>query len=404
MLRALRFLLIAAVLLLLAWWIGSLPGTLTARSGSITVETSVPAAILMLALLVLCLVALLRMIGRLRRAPGGFFAWRGARRRRLGEIATQRGIVALAAGDGAGAGAEADRARKLLGETPLVLLLTAESARIAGRTDQAQAAFQKLTLHKDMAFLGHRGLLRHHLAAGDHDTADVHAKAAASSYPGSDWLRGKQREIAIGKGDFPAALRLTSEKTEVAALATAAAVAATDDRQAVGFAKQAVKANPALGPAVVAYAAALRKIGRPGAARRALLAGWAVAPQPMIAESFIAPFPTPLERAQTAVTLAAARPGHPESELLLAQTSLAARLTGEARRHAEAAIAAGLNDGRAAAVLAALDGLAGAPPPAPPGWVCTACRTTHETWQPVCPHCRKTGTIAWAAASGTVIA
>ena len=165
MLRAVKFLLIAAVLLVLAWWIGGLPGDVTAHVGPYTVETSTPAALLVLFLIAS---ALFRVAARDRRhpaRPGGLSAWRGGRRQQQGELATQRGIVALAAGDAAAARAEAGRARKLLGDTPLVLLLAAESARLAGQAEQAQAAFPQLTRHKDMAFLGHRGLLPPQLRA-----------------------------------------------------------------------------------------------------------------------------------------------------------------------------------------------------------------------------------------------
>jgi len=91
---------------------------------------------------------------------------------------------------------------------------------------------------------------------------------------------------------------------------------------------------------------------------------------------------------------------------VLAQTSLAARLTGEAKRHADAAIAAGLTDRRAADVLAGLGETrnalvaAGA---AAPNWVCAACHTTHDAWQPVCPDCHKAGTFRWSGA-GTALA
>jgi HemY protein len=403
MLRLVRYIIIAAVLLALAWWIGSITGTLTAQAGDTTVETSVPVAILLAVVIVALLTMLFRVVGGLRRAPGGFFSWRGARRQRLGEMATQRGIVALAAGDAAAAQTEAVRARKLLGDAPLALLLTAESARLAGNSEVATAAFTKLTADKTMAFLGHRGLLRHHMEAGDHDTAHGHAQAAEASYPGSAWLKARRRDLAIKKADWAAALGLAHHKPEVAALATAAAQTTDDPRKAVAFAKQAVKAAPDLAPAVVAYADALRKTGRLRAARRALVAGWTAQPHPAIAQSFIAPFPTAIERVQIANDLAKAKPGHPESELLLAQTSLAAKLTGEARRHAQAAIAAGLPDGRAAAVLAALgDKVAGAD--AAPSWVCGACFTSHAAWQATCPNCGKAGTLAWKAPPGTALA
>ena len=49
-----------------------------------------------------------------------------------------------------------------------------------------------------MAFLGHRGLLRHSVAEGEHDQAHSHALAAEDAYPGSRWLRGKRLELACG--------------------------------------------------------------------------------------------------------------------------------------------------------------------------------------------------------------
>ena len=397
MLRILSWCVIAALLLVLAWFIGNLPGTVIAHSGSYTVETSVPAAILLLAVIVFLLTALARGLGGVRRSPGRFSRWRGGRRRQLGDIATQRGIVALAAGDGAAAATEAKRAQKLLGDTPMVLLLVAESARLAGRHEEAAAAFTKLTAHKDMAFLGHRGLMRHSLAAGAHDDAASHALSAADTYPNSPWLQTKRRDIAVARHDWPAALALSRGPMEIGALATAAANDAANSKTALRFAKQAVKAAPALGPAVVAYAEALRRAGQHRKAGKILRNGWARTPQPMIAQSYLAPVTAPIERAQAAAELAAANPGHAESELLLAQTSLEAKLTGEARRHAEAAIKAGLHDGRANAVLASLDGggsaLVVAAPPAA-AWECSECHSLAGSWQPACPNCAKVGTLA----------
>ena len=392
MLRAVKFLLIAAVLLVLAWWIGGLPGDVTAHVGQYTVETSTPAALLVLFLIALFFVILLRVIGGIRRAPGGVSAWRGGRRQRQGELATQRGIVALAAGDAAAARAEAGRARKLLGDTPLVLLLVAESARLAGQAEQAQAAFLQLTRHKDMAFLGHRGLLTHSIAQGEHDQAHAHALAAEDAYPGSHWLRGQRLELAVRQENWAGALALTKAPAEVAALATGASRTAKDSGRALAFAKQAVRAEPTLAPAVVALADALAAAGKPRAARRALLAGWKARPDPLIAQAWFAPVATPLERAQAAAELAAANPGHAESELILGETALAARLTGEARRHAEAAVAAGVTDGRAGNILAVLEDkpASGA---ANTGWACSACHTAQASWAPACPNCHRPGSL-----------
>ncbi len=401
MLRALRFLVIAAVLLALAWGVGSIPGTLTARSGAYTVETSVPGAIVILAVVALLLGFLWRLLAGLRRAPGGFGNWRGARRRKRAELALERGIVALAAGDATAAGANGAAARAWMGETPLVLLLCAEASRLAGNTEQANADFARLAGLTGFAFLGHRGLARHHLAAGNQAAAAEAIGAAEAAYPGSPWIRNRRLKLALDSRDYAAALPLAGTPLRTAALAAAAANAATTPAQALRHAKQAMKAAPSYPPAVSAYVRALRKAGKNRAARRTAMKAWAAAPHPMLAETWLENIPSALERAQAAAELAGSAPGHPESELLLAQTALAAQLSGEARRHANAALRTGLADKRVQSVLASLDpntatatALANAPEPV---WQCARCAAKAPQWQPVCPACGEIGSLAWRA-------
>jgi HemY protein len=401
MLRAVKFLLIATLLLAVAWWVGSLPGTVTAHAGPYTVITSTPAAVVLLFLIALLFTGLLRMLGAIRRAPGSLAAWRGGRKAEAGEAAIQRGLVALAAGDANAARTEAGRAKKLLGQTPLVLLLTAEAARLSGQDEEAKAAFQHLTHHKVMSFLGHRGLLRDSLAAHDNTTAQKHALAAEDAYPGAVWTRAQRLNLALRERNHTAALALTREPAQVAALATAASQAAQNPREALAYAKQAVKADPTLAPAVVALATALRGHQKLRAARKVLLASWKTAPHPLLAAAWFTPDSTPLERAQSAATLAAANPSHPESELLLAETSLAANLPGEAERHAKAALAAGATDGRAQSILDQLTGKL--PALSRLGWVCEACHHSQTEWEAICPVCEAAGTMRWRAL-GTALA
>jgi HemY protein len=402
MLRAVRFLLIAVVLLLIVWWVGGLPGDVTAHVGRLTIETSTPAAVLIIIVVAAFLTILLSVLGSLRGAPGRLGEWRFGRKRRLGEVATQRAIVALAAGDLPAAKAEAGRARKLLGEAPLVLLVQAEAARLSGEDEAARVGFEALTQHKDMAFLGHHGLIRHSLAQGAHGAAHEHALAAEDAYPGSAWLRAQRLHIAVKKADWPAALALTKAPNEVAALAAAAAGATSDPASRLGFAKRAVKAAPASPAAVLAYAAALAARGKPRAAQKALLAGWKAVQHPDIAAAFLSPHATPLEQAKAAGELAAAAPGG-ESELVQAQTALAAALPGEARRHALAAREAGIRDGRADAVLAKLDG-APAVPVAQRLWHCAACHAAQADWAPACAQCGRIGTLSWQMPGTALIA
>ncbi len=395
MVRVFKFLILLVVLLVLAWWVGGLPGTVEAHVGAYEITTSTPASLLILVLIALLLTILLRVLGGLRRAPRNLSLWRASRRAERGEQALLRGTVALAAGDIRAAQHDARQAGALLGATPHVLLLRAQIAMMAADKGGAHEAFTQLAQHKALKFIGIQGLLRESLGIGDHETARAHIQAAEEAYPGAAWTRARRLELAVREQNYPAALGLTQDKAQIAALATAAAQASTDPRQALHFARQAVKADPALAPAVVALAAALRALDKPGAARKALLAGWGVAPHPLLAQAWFIPDATVLERAQDAAKLAGANPGHAESELLLAQTALAARLTGEAARHAEAALAADAGNARAQNVL---DQLHGQPAmAAPERWVCGACHQPADHWAAVCPACGAVGALAWAA-------
>ena len=400
MLRAVKFMLLATLLLALAWWVGGLPGTVTAHAGPYVVTTSTPAAILLLFIIAVLLAVLMRVLGGIRRAPGQLGTWRAGKRAAAGEAATLRGLAALAAEDAKAARAEAARALKLLGETPLALMLSAEAARLAGDAAQAKAAFAKLTQHKELKFLGHRGLLRESLATQDHEAARQHAQAAEAAYPGAAWTRAQQLDLALREQNYATALGLTQNKHEIAALATAAAQNAASPSQALGFAKQAVKADPQLAPAVVALAVALRALGKTRAAKKTLRMGWKTAPHPLIANAWSLPGATPLDRAREAPELAAVNPGHVESELLLARADLEAGLPGEAKRHAQAALEAGGNDGRAQGIL---DQLAGKPAqPSRFAWICESCHHAQPDWAPVCPVCHKIGSLNWRA-TGTAL-
>jgi HemY protein len=102
-------------------------------------------------------------------------------------------------------------------------------------------------------------------------------------------------------------------------------------------------------------------------------------------------------------------------------------LPGEARRHALAAEAAGMRDGRAATVLAALGDRPAAPvgdrpalpvgdrpaapvgdrpagPVGPPVWHCAACHDGQTQWAPVCLHCGAIGRLVWRRPGTALVA
>lgn len=387
-----KFCIIALVILAIAWWVSGLPGTVTASAAGYQVFVPVPVAILFIILLIIVTVGLTRLLGGLRRTRTRLTNWNKRRRQTTSEAALQRGLVALAAGDASSAAAAAKKAKSILGNTAFVQWISAEAARLAGQTEEAKQAFERLTQDPDMKFLGYQGLLREAMAAERWTDAAISATAAESAWPGGRWVQEQRVTLALKQQNYRQALEFSQRAEERAALAIAAAKQAETPALALNFAKQAMKADATQPIVVATLAQALRKIGKNRAARKTILKRWKKNPTPVLAQAWFANEASPLDRAQDAAKLAAANPGHVESELLLAQTALDADLSGEARRHAEAAKAAGNHDGRADAILAKLDHQT--PPDLTPAWQCTACQSQQEEWAPVCPACGKIGTLA----------
>ncbi len=418
--RVLVTLVVAAAVVALAWYLGGLPGTVTAHVGNVTFEAAVSVVAVGLLASFLVLYGLLLLVGGMIRLPGGLRARRAAGRRRAGEVSTTRALVALAAGEVADARREAARARRLLGDTPQTLLLTAEAGRLAGRTDEAEGAWHALTARPDAAFLGYRGLLRQAVERENWTVAADLARQAEAAHPGAAWLREERARLAIRTAAWSDALALVDADAPKASLATAAANAEPDPAQALRLARLAWKEDPGLAPAALAYARRLREAGRERRALAVIRQSWAVAPQPDLAAFTLAPIEDKLARVQAAQQLTKPNPNHPESRILLAGTALDAGLLGEARRHLETAREGGLNQRRMWLLLArieeeehgdteagrlsqreALRQAATAEPD--PGWYCNVCHTPHTAWQPTCPACGTAGALRWSGPSTPAI-
>jgi HemY protein len=410
--RVLAVLLTAIAVVALAWVLASLPGRITADVGSVTVETPASVATLGLLLLFALLYALFRGLGALFRLPRTVRRRQAERRRQTGDAAVTRTLLALAAGETGDARREASRARRLLGDTPATLLLAAEAGRIAGRTDEAETAFRALAERHDAAFLGLRGLLRQAIEREDWPEAAALVKRAERVEPGAAWLRRERGRLAVRAGEWSDALALADADAPKAALAAAAAEVQSDAARALNLAKQAWQDDPSLAPATLAYATRLRAAGREARALAAIRHSWAIAPHPDLARFALAPVSEPLQRLQAAQRLTEANPEHAESRLLLARAALEAGLIGEARRHAEAAVAAGLNQRRLwllraeieeadgsdteSARLAQRQALHRAATADPdPAWHCQVCNTVHAAWHPSCPDCFTVGSLRW---------
>jgi HemY protein len=363
---------------------------------------------------------LIRLTAFIFHVPGDIGWWMRGRRRLSGDRAVTSALVALAAGDQVDASRQATRVRRMLGDTPQALLLVAEAGRLANREDQAEVAFRLLAERKDAAFLGYRGLLRQAIAREDWPEAASLARQAEAVRPGAAWVRQERAQLAIRAGNWSEALELADVRPLQAVLATAAAAAESDPSRALQLARRAWKADPSLTPAVVGYAERLRASGSERKTRSVLRNGWTVAPHPDIAAFALAPLTDPLARTRAAQELTGANPQHAESRLLLARTALEAGLTGEARRQAEAARSAGVNQRRLWLLLAQIeeeergdteegrlaqrDALRrAASADSDPGWRCASCHAPQAAWHPACPVCATPGSMVWRSDAPQVV-
>ncbi|ONG44711.1 heme biosynthesis protein HemY [Pseudoroseomonas deserti] len=410
--RAIWLLLICLVTVGIAWGLMRLGGNVEFRVADYEVYVSLPVLLILTVVTFLVLHGLITGFRSLVRWPARARARRAARRRERGDAMLTRALVSLAAGTTEAARSEVRKARDLLGDTPQLLLLTAEAERMAGNEAAATQAFEALAQRDDARFLGLRGLLRQAIQRGDWATAQQLAREAEAAQPGAAWLRSERALLAQRTQDWREALALASPETPRAPLALAAATQEPDPVRAAELEKQAFQADPGFSPAVLAHAARLQAGNSTRKARAALELGWATQPQPQIAEAYLAGEADPLARVKLAETLVHKNREHPESRLLLARQSLQAGLTGRARTELEALVASGAADARAYLALVELEQLeqgdtalaraaeakwlrAATAARPEPRWRCGECGTVHATWTPVCSSCNTAGRISW---------
>ncbi len=413
---AIKFLVLAAVVIAAAWWMMHLPGSVSAQIGDTTLGAPTPVALLAVIVLFIVLYVLVRLLAGLLRLPGRSARMRSERNRRNGEAAVTRTLIALAGGDAAAAQREAERSRKLLGDTPQTLLFAAYAGRQAGQPERAEAAFKLLAARDDAAFLGLRGLLQQAVANGNVDRATDLARQAEAANPGAAWLQTERANLAIRAGNWKEALALSPASDTRAALASAAADAEADPAEARRLAKRAWDIDPAFTPAALAYARRLREAGRESRAQEVLRTSWGRKPHPDLAAASMANDADPAARLRRAEWLVKPSPGQAEGELLLARAHLDAGNGEQALQHLAAARAAGLVEHRvwmlageiaratnnADAEAEALQQAAAAEPDTV--WRCGQCGGAHTAWHPVCSLCGTPGRIAWGridAGAGT---
>jgi len=434
MARTLSLMLVVAGAMLLVAWLAGAPGLASVEFAGWRLDTSFGGLLVLVAVLAFVLALLDRLWRMATGAPGRFRLWRQARRERNGYAALSRGLVAIAAGDADEARRQAQIADRALGAPPVVRLLAAQAAQLAGDAAAAHAHLEAMRAVPETEFVALRGLVAAAIGAGDVPQALALARRARELKPAAPWVSAALVELETKSGHWAQAgdalVAAKRHKLLDPARADAQAAAAWHAQarvhaeagrlgEAIATAERAHRLAPDRPELSATLALLYARDARARAAGNLVEKEWARHPHPDLLAAYRAarPVANALQWVKQVERLAKIAPFHRETHVAQAEAALAAQLWGEAKRHASAAIAAealaapGLEPSRALCDLMVriaraqgddapseqhwLAQAADARPDA--AWTCAACGQPHENWLALCTQCGAFDRLEWRA-------
>ncbi|MDO8877251.1 MAG: heme biosynthesis HemY N-terminal domain-containing protein [Pseudolabrys sp.] len=339
MIQVVLFLITVALVAAGFVWLADRPGDVLITWMGYRIETSFMVALLAVGALVVVAMIVWSVARGILRSPDQVSLFFRHRRAMKGHLAITRGLVAIGAGDLRLARKSADEAARLSPGDPLMLLLTAQSAQMAGDRGGAERAFHEMTRHENTRLLGLRGLYIEAQRRNDFAAARRVAEEAAKAAPALAWAGQAVLDDRCAAADWLGALEALDHmggaldkndyRRKRAVLLTARALALDDrDRDASrALALDAVKLAPDLAPAA---ALAGRRLAEAGDARRAskiLNTAWKLNPHPDIADAYanLRFGDTARARLTRMQSLAEKAPGQLEGAIAVARAALDAR-------------------------------------------------------------------------------
>jgi HemY protein len=345
-----RVLVLVAFLFLVAAgfaWLAERPGDLVLTWQGYEVRTSLMAAAIGVAIVIAAIALLGAILRAVVKSPQSLGHFLGMRRRDRGYRALTRGMIAVGAGDVRAARRAASESQSLLGKEPLVLLLSAQAAQIAGDSTTARTAFEALSAERDTRVLGLHGLFVEARRQGEHAAARHFAEEAVRIAPKIGWAGTALFEYQTRAGDWQGALATLAANVDgkiverdkarrfraVLDTARAMELEAGEPDEARALALEAHKFAPDLVPAAITAARLFARGGDLRRATRIIEATWKLSPHPELAETYAAvrPGDSVRDRLKRVQRLASLRPNHAEGALALARAAIDAHDWQEAR-------------------------------------------------------------------------
>ncbi len=351
MTRLVIILVVLAGLAFGASWIADRPGEISVVWQGWRVDTTVPVALAVIAVVTGVMLAIWRLLALLIASPKLLAALSRRKRRDQGLKAVSRGLLAIGSGDAATARKARAEAARLLPHEPLTHLLTAQAAQFDNDPEAAIAAFTAMAARPETRLLGLRGLHMEARKAGDRAAAATIAAEAVADAPTLGWAADAVIEAHCAAGDYRAARTVLERqmaqkgidkaqyRRRRAVLLTAEALALehSDPLVARELAQEAVRLAPTLVPAAACAGRLMGAAGELKKAAKIVETAYAANPHPELAEveAHLRPGDAALDRLRRVRMLAGKAPGHVESAIALARAALDAHEYDEARRTLE---------------------------------------------------------------------
>ena len=352
MIRVVAFLVIAGLAAMAAVWLADRPGEIAITWLGYRADTSVSMAVAALAVVAVLAVVLWSLLRFVLRSPVLVTRALQERRRRAGQTAISRGLIAVGAGDTRAALRLAGSAERNAPAEPLALLLRAQTAQLSGDREGADAAFRAMAGRSDMRLLGLRGLYVEAQRRADYAAAQRFAEEAVATAPTLAWAGQAVLDFRCAADDWTGALAILENnrksgvldretyRRQRAVLLTARALGAEalgaeeSDRDAARtFAVDAAKLAPGLVPAAALAGRLLAEAGETRKAGKIVEAAWKANPHPDLAETYahLRLSDSARDRLGRIERLAREPAGHVEGALAVARAALDAREFATAR-------------------------------------------------------------------------
>ena len=424
MLKTLFFLIKLSLLAGALIWFLRNPGIVKIEWLDTTTEIPVGVAILVIAGSSIILMMILQIFLFLKKIPDIWSKFWEKQQEKKGYQNFTEGLAALAMDDLETAREKMLKTQKLLGESPLPLILTALAAQKANDYVSAARVYGVLLKNKSTEFLGYYGLTQTSKSQRDYQAAYLYGKKAFELVPSGKWIVITLFKLSLRLKDYTDAqyflkkirkynlLKKDQLNHYEAILSFLKGIEASDPKVRIINFQKSFDNDSSFIPAVLCVKDALIEIEKPHKAEKALKASLKVNAHPDVAEAYVNLYDDissgeKMKRAENVLMFSNSDyVGH----LIIIQTALKEGFTGIARTHLDLAIVS--NQGSSPKLnffsqqLKELDGniiswssknvsektLSSK---VDKTWQCTLCLNTYNQWDFICKECDQEDTISW---------